>query len=136
MSASRPRTTCASATPTEYPGTGVTLYDDRDICVHAGFCGTTITNVWKMVRKTDDTTVRSMLVAMVERCPSGAITYSIDGGETENEPRLRSEIGVMANGPLWVTGGIPIDVGEQGTLEHAEPRRAVPVRGLVAQAPV
>ena len=70
-----------------------------------------------MVRKTEDTTVRSMLVAMVERCPSGAITYSIDGGETENEPRLRSEIGVMANGPLWVTGGIPIDVGDQGTLE-------------------
>ena len=61
-------------TPTEYPGTGVTLYDDRDVCVHAGFCGTTITNVWKMVRKTDDTTVRSMLVAMVERCPSGAIS--------------------------------------------------------------
>ena len=66
-------------TPTEYPGTGVTLYDDRDVCVHAGFCGTAITNVWKMVRKTDDTTVRSMLVAMVERCPSGAISYSIDG---------------------------------------------------------
>ena len=103
--------------PTEYPGTGVTLYDDRNICVHAGYCGTAVTNVWKMVRKTDDTTVRSMLVAMVERCPSGAITYSIDGGETENEPRLRSEIGVMANGPLWVTGGIPVDVGEQGTLQ-------------------
>ena len=102
---------------TEYPGTGVTLLDDRGICVHAGYCGTTITNVWKMVRKTDDTTVRSMLVAMVERCPSGAITYSLDGGETENEPRLPAEIGVMVNGPLWVTGGIAVDVGDEGSLQ-------------------
>jgi CDGSH-type Zn-finger protein len=102
---------------TEYPGTGVTLLDDRGICVHAGYCGTAITNVWKMVRKTDDTTVRSMLVAMVERCPSGAISYSLDGGATENEPRLPTEIGVMVNGPLWVTGGIAVEVGEEGTLQ-------------------
>lgn len=101
---------------TEYPGTGVTLLDDRDICVHAGFCGTAITNVWKMVRKTDDTAVRSTLIAMVERCPSGAISYSLDGGATENEPRLRTEIGVNVNGPLWVTGGIPVDVGDEGQL--------------------
>jgi CDGSH-type Zn-finger protein len=104
-------------TPTEYTGTGVTLYDDRGICVHAGYCGTTITNVWKMVPKTDDTTVRSMLVAMVERCPSGAISYSLDGGDADNEPRLPSEIGVMVNGPLWVTGGIPVDVGDEGALQ-------------------
>ena len=113
---SRPRTRCAPARRRSTTGTGVTLYDDRDVCVHAGFCGTTITNVWKMVRKTDDTTVRSMLVAMVERCPSGAISYSIDG-EADNEPRLPSEIGVMVNGPLWVTGGIPVDVGDEGTLQ-------------------
>ncbi|HMK10008.1 MAG TPA: CDGSH iron-sulfur domain-containing protein [Acidimicrobiales bacterium] len=103
--------------PTEYPGTGVTLFDDRNVCVHAGYCGTTITNVWKMVRKTDDTAVRSMLIAMVERCPSGAVTYSLDGGATDNEPRLPAEIGVMANGPLWVTGSIPVDVGESGALQ-------------------
>ncbi len=101
----------------EYPGTGVTLLDDRGICVHSGYCGNTITNVWKMVRKTDDTTVRSMLIAMVERCPSGAITYSLDGGATENEPRLPAEIGVMVNGPLWVTGAIAVEVGEEGTLQ-------------------
>ena len=113
----------------------MTLYDDRDVCVHAGFCGTTITNVWKMVRKTDDTTVRSMLVAMVERCPSGAISYSIDG-EADNEPRLPSEIGVMVNGPLWVTGGIPVDVGERGHAADPEPSRVVPLRRVEPQATV
>jgi CDGSH-type Zn-finger protein len=101
--------------PKEYPGTGVTLYDDREVCVHAGYCGTTVTNVWKMVRKTDDTTVRSMLVAMIERCPSGAISYSLDDA-IENEPRLAREVGVLVNGPLWVTGAIPVEVGEQGEL--------------------
>ena len=23
----------------------------------------------------------------------------------------------MVNGPLWVTGGIPVDVGDEGTLQ-------------------
>ena len=43
----------------EYDGPGLTVRDDRSICVHAGFCGTTATNVWKMVRHTDATDVRS-----------------------------------------------------------------------------
>ncbi len=100
-----------------YEGTGITIRDDRSICVHAGFCGTAATNVWKMVRGTDDTAVRSQVIAMIERCPSGALTYSIDEDAGDNEPDLPRQIAVVPDGPLLVTGGLPIVRSDGEALE-------------------
>ena len=99
----------------ELGGTGITVSDDRSICVHAGFCGNQVSNVWKMTRNTDDTVVRAQVMAMVERCPSGALTYSVD--EEPIEPDLPAEIGLVDNGPLWVTGGIPVTKSDGQQLE-------------------
>jgi CDGSH-type Zn-finger protein len=90
----------------EYIGTGITVTDDRGICEHAGFCGNRLTNVWKMVRATEDSIVRAQVIAMIERCPSGALTFTVDGRPIE--PDLPVEIGVVDDGPLFVTGGIPV----------------------------
>ena len=88
-------------------GVGIQVSDDRAICVHAGFCGNRISNVWKMTRQTDDSVVRSQVMAMIERCPSGALSYTVDGAEVE--PALPVEISVIPDGPLWLTGGIPVE---------------------------
>jgi CDGSH-type Zn-finger protein len=98
-----------------YEGTGVVVRDDRSICVHSGFCGNEVTNVWKMVRHTDDTTVRSQMIAMVERCPSGALTYSI--GDEPIEPDLATDIAVVPDGPLFVSGAIPVTLSDGTVLE-------------------
>jgi CDGSH-type Zn-finger protein len=90
-----------------YEGTGIVVVDDRGICEHAGFCGNRATNVWKMTRQTDDTVARAQVIAMVERCPSGALTYEIDGQAIE--PDLPAEISVIDDGPLWVTGGVTVE---------------------------
>jgi CDGSH-type Zn-finger protein len=90
-----------------YQGTGVVVRDDRGICEHAGFCGNRLTNVWKMVRDTSDSIVRAQVIAMVERCPSGALTLEIDGRTVE--PDLPVEIGLVDDGPLFVTGGIAVN---------------------------
>jgi CDGSH-type Zn-finger protein len=100
---------------TSYPGTGIEMFDDRGICVHAGFCGNQVSNVWKMAPKTDDTIVRSQLMAMIERCPSGALTYEVGGAALE--PDLPAEISVVPGGPLWVSGGIPVARSDGQTLE-------------------
>jgi CDGSH-type Zn-finger protein len=99
---------------TTYPGTGVTVRDDRSICQHAGFCGNRVTNVWKMVPATADTQVRAQVMAMIERCPSGALTYAVEGHEIE--PDLRPAVGVVDDGPLAVTGGVGL-VRTDGTVE-------------------
>src|SRR4029077_8850295 len=40
-------------------------------------------------------------------CPSGALSYSINGEVVE--PDLPQEIAVTPDGALWVSGGIPIE---------------------------
>lgn len=98
-----------------YPGTGIDVFDDRPTCVHAGFCGNKVTNVWKMAAKTDDTIVRGQVMAMIENCPSGALTYAVAGAI--NEPGLPAEIGIIPDGPLFVTGRIGIERSDGEPLE-------------------
>lgn len=99
----------------EYAGTGITVQDDREICAHAAFCANKSSNVWKMTRQTEDTQVRSQVMAMVERCPSGALTYSVEEGEVE--PDLPAEISVVTDGPLWVTGGVQVQRSDGSSIE-------------------
>ncbi|MGH1488663.1 MAG: CDGSH iron-sulfur domain-containing protein [Acidimicrobiales bacterium] len=96
-------------------GEGMEVFDDRPICVHAGFCGNQVTNVWKMAAKTGDSQVRAQAMAMIERCPSGALTYSVDGEMIE--PDLPAEIAVIPDGPLWVGSGIEITRADGTTME-------------------
>ncbi len=107
-------------------GTGIVVRDDRSICVHAGFCGSRVTNVWQQVPQTSESTVRAQVIAMVERCPSGALTYRF-GGDTAGdagsdtgsdvEPLFPQAIAVIDDGPLWVTGGVPITMPDGRSLE-------------------
>jgi hypothetical protein len=47
-------------------------------------------------------------MAMVERCPSGALTYRLSDSEPDLEPDLPVAIGVVDDGPLFVTGGVAV----------------------------
>ncbi len=88
-------------------GTDVTIVDDRSICTHASFCADRMTNVWKAAKLIDDDPeLREKITAMVSRCPSGALTYKVNGEETE--PALPVQIAVQKDGPLLVTGGIRV----------------------------
>ncbi len=100
---------------TAYPGTGIEVLDDRDLCVHAGFCGNRVSNVWKMADKTGDSIVRGQVMAMIERCPSGALTYEVEGAPIE--PDLPVEVSVIPDGPLWVTGGVAIERADGAPVE-------------------
>jgi CDGSH-type Zn-finger protein len=105
-----------AARSNELGGTGIAVRDDRSLCVHAGFCGSRVTNVWKQVGATDDSTVRAQVIAMIERCPSGALTYAIDG--VDNEPLLAQAIAAIDDGPLWVTGGVRVTDAAGNELER------------------
>jgi len=102
-----------------YEGTHVVVRDDRAICEHAGFCGNRETNVWKMVGgdATDDSIVRAQMMAMIERCPSGALTYRMGAHEPDVEPDLPVAVGVVDDGPLFVTGGPPLERADGQAFE-------------------
>lgn len=98
-------------------GTRIVVKRDLPLCMESGFCGNRLTNVQEMVEHTGDPQVRAQVMAMIERCPSGSYVYSIDGDDEDVEPDLPQQIAVTTEitsagpiaGPLWVTGGIPIE---------------------------
>ncbi|MFZ4719664.1 MAG: CDGSH iron-sulfur domain-containing protein [Ilumatobacteraceae bacterium] len=104
---------------TTYEGTRLVVRDDRSICIHAGFCGNRVTNVWKEMggTGTEDSIVRAQVINMVERCPSGAMTYRVEADGNDVEPDLRPAVGVIADGPLHLTGGVTVQRTDGSTLE-------------------
>ena len=93
------------------------IQDDHSICVHSGFCGNRITNIWKMLKQSDDTQVRAQIISMIEKCPSGTLTYTLGPDGEAIEPDLTIEIAVVPDGPLWITGGIPVERSDSQPLE-------------------
>ena len=106
-------------------GTHIVVKRDDALCSGSGFCGNRVTNVEQMVPGTGDTQVRAQVMAMIERCPSGALTYAVEAGQADVEPDLPPQIAVITEitsagpvaGPLWVTGNIPIERADGQLLE-------------------
>jgi CDGSH-type Zn-finger protein len=100
-----------------FPG-GVQIYVRHDdyLCMESGFCGTRWSTLEQLMLRSEDTDVRSQVIAMVERCPSGSLVYGLQGGDEDIEPDLPQAIAfttdILSEGPVrgayWVTGGIPI----------------------------
>ncbi len=96
--------------------TRIIVRKDPSLCMQAGFCGLRDAGLGQLVAATQDTQVRSLVIAMVERCPSGSLTYRIEADGPEIEPDLPQQVAVTTEiisegpiaGPLWVTGGIPV----------------------------
>jgi uncharacterized Fe-S cluster protein YjdI len=119
-----------------YVGSRVVVRDDRSVCEHAGFCGNRVTNIWKMLGggQTEDSVARAQVMAMVERCPSGALTYRLDEDGPDVEPELRAGIGVVEDGPLYVTGSIPVERSD-GTVFEVRNRQTLCRCGRSANKP-
>lgn len=99
------------------PGSkNIIIRNDWSLCTSAGFCANRMTSITEMAAHTDDTQVRAMAIAMIEHCPSGALTYALKHGSADIEVDLPQQIACTTEiiqkgaiqGPLWVTGGIPI----------------------------
>jgi hypothetical protein len=79
----------------------------------------------ELAQKTEDGGVRGQVIGMIERCPSGSLTYAMADGEPDIEPDLPIQIAattdILSEGPvegaLWVTGGIPVERADGRPLE-------------------
>jgi CDGSH-type Zn-finger protein/uncharacterized Fe-S cluster protein YjdI len=105
--------------PSPFPaGRKMVVEKDSSLCMLSGFCGFENASLPELlIRAQHDTQIRSLVIAMVERCPSGALTYRLEADEPAIEPDLPQQIAETIeiteagpiNGPLWVTGGIAIE---------------------------
>jgi CDGSH-type Zn-finger protein len=97
-------------------GKNISIRNDMILCTSAGFCANRRTTIAEMAARTGDPQVRDLAIAMIQLCPSGALTYSLEGGGPEIEVDLAQQIFCTTEitsdgtieGPLWVTGGIPV----------------------------
>ena len=100
-----------------FKGEEIVVKDDHSLCVHAGYCGTRLTNVWQMLKESGDPDVRAKIITMVELCPSGTLMFAPDENSEKIEPELAKEVSVVDNGPLWISGGIPIERRDGKSVE-------------------
>jgi CDGSH-type Zn-finger protein/truncated hemoglobin YjbI len=106
-----------------YVGQQLTILDNRGICAHSGFCTDRLASVFHVGREpfvTPSGGRADEIIRAVRSCPSGALSYAIDGREARDNADTRRPPGieVSKDGPYRVTGSIPLfDDGG-----HPEPR--------------
>ena len=91
-----------------YAGNGITVHDNRGLCAHAGICTDALPTVWRMREEPwiqpEGASVEEV-IEVIQSCPSGALTYSIDEAAAASEPEREPAVLVAKNGPYIVTGG-------------------------------
>lgn len=106
-------------------GQGIVVRYDQSLCSDSGFCGNRLTDIAGMLKNTAEPSVRAEIMAMIDRCPSGAYTYAMDESSPDVEPDLPRQVAVTTEilstgpvqGPLWVTGNIPVQRVDGELLE-------------------
>jgi len=106
-----------------YAGKQITIFDNRALCAHAGYCTDGLKEVFREDAKPwidADGAAVEKIIATIERCPSGALSYAIDGREAEPAQRPPAVV-VTANGPYAVSGGVELvntEFGDGASREH------------------
>ena len=93
-----------------HAGKAITIHDNRAICAHAGFCTDSLKAVFRMKQEPwidPDGASVDEIVATIAKCPSGALSYSIDGVEARDLDRAPM-VTVTESGPYAVTGSIEL----------------------------
>ena len=90
-----------------YKGEKITIHDNRSICAHAGRCTDGLNSVFHLKEEPwihPDAASADEIIATIQKCPSGALSYSIDNVEhrdRDGEPAIF----IAPNGPYVVSGG-------------------------------
>jgi CDGSH-type Zn-finger protein/truncated hemoglobin YjbI len=110
-----------------YVGLQVTIYDNRGICQHSGFCSDRLASVFRVNQEpfvSPSAGRMDEIIRAVRDCPSGALSYAVDGVEARDgvdwhglrEPAIH----VTKDGPYRITGGLPLHDGPGEEVPRAE----------------
>jgi uncharacterized Fe-S cluster protein YjdI len=92
-----------------YVGKEITIYDNRRICSHAEECVNNLSSVFKLNSRPwidPDSARTEEIIDTIRKCPSGALSYSINGIEYRNLKGREPMVTVSKDGPYLITGGI------------------------------
>jgi CDGSH-type Zn-finger protein/truncated hemoglobin YjbI len=106
-----------------YVGQQMTIHDNRGICQHSGLCTDRLAAVFRTSAEpfvAPSGGRMDEIIRAVRDCPSGALSYAIDGTEARDQVdwggTREPAIEVTKDGPYRVTGAISL-LGADGTAE-------------------
>lgn len=95
----------------DYEGAKVDVRWDGKLCIHVGECGRSECSLFEGGRKPwcdPDQATTDEVVEVVERCPTGALSYTRkDGGDAEAAPSRNTAV-VTSRGPIYLRGQLDI----------------------------
>lgn len=94
----------------DYVGKQIIVHDNRRICSHSAVCIRNLASVFRSGERpwvnADGATVEAV-IETVKKCPSGALSYSVDGIEHRDQDR-KPLVTVGKKGPYLVEGAIEL----------------------------
>ena len=107
----------------------ITIYDNRRICSHAKECVNNLSSVFKENSRPwidPNGALVKEIIQTIWKCPSGALSYSIDGVEHRDQNDRKPIVTISKDGPYVITGGIELtgengsnpQFGEGASMEH------------------
>lgn len=98
-----------------YRGEQITIHDNRTICAHAAYCVDDLKSVFQSDARPwidPDAASAEEIIALVRRCPSGALSYEIND-EKHDSFNHEEGIAIAAGGPYNVLGGIHLETADE-----------------------
>ena len=102
----------------EYQGEQISVRFEARRCIHAAECVHGLGDVFNPEQRPwidPNGAAASAIVQVIERCPSGALTYERRDGGSAELPTGEPEVRVSRNGPLFVRGDIEL-MGYDGNV--------------------
>ena len=97
-----------------YVGKQITIHDNRRICSHAAECVNNSSSTFRLDARpwiNPDAADREEIIDAIRKCPSGALSYSVDDREYRDQGDREPLVIVSKDGPYNITGSIEL-VGE------------------------
>lgn len=96
----------------KYPGNKINVEWEEQLCIHISECGKAAGDLFVAGRDPwcqPDLNTMDEVVDVIERCPSGALSYNSNNTAVVEEPNTENIITVSYNGPYFVRGELDIE---------------------------
>ena len=103
----------------EYSNGEVTVIWEAEKCIHSTICVKGLPKVFDPDAKpwiAIDAASTDALVNQIKQCPSGALSFYMNGDHDQSSESLETKVEVLENGPLLVYGTLKV-TGKDGNAE-------------------
>ena len=103
-----------------YKSDSIEITYDSKLCIHAAECTKGLPEVFDIKKKpwvNPDGAENDKIAKVIHKCPSGALQYIRNDGGRDETPAADSKIITVPNGPIYISGDIDLNFGDQKIKE-------------------